>query len=448
MSISISTINSGNRPAEREEVLPGGRYVSREFMQSEWDNVWTKTWLITCRAEDLPESGDFLVEDIGRESILVVRQEDATIKAFYNVCQHRGNRLVQCSEGSVPQFTCAYHSWRYALDGTCQYVQDPEDFAGGNPCARAHLVETRCELFAGFVWINMDANCVPLRDYLGKIWDEWQVYPLEQRMVRVQAMSIRMPCNWKLILDNFHETYHLPTAHPQGIEYSEDSYLQTRIELFDNGHALGQSKCCIPSKRLPPQKSLLTDPIVAELRRWNLDPDSFKGREYETRIAVQQQKRQFGPARGHAHYERMTDDQLTDTFHYTVFPNFATSLNPDGMLFLRALPHVADPERCVFDCWYYTFGADNSFGTLLTSEGAAGKGPATREWINFGEKSLGVILDGDVYLIADQQRAVHSRGYRGALLAGQERRIAQYHDMIDRYIQGYRPLPTTKLSAA
>jgi len=424
---------AGAEAPSSTRTLAGARYTSREFMEAEWENVWTKTWLIACRAEEMPQPGDFIVEEMGRESILLVRQEDGAIKAFYNVCQHRGNRLVLQPHGSMPAFTCAYHSWRFALDGACVYVQDPEDFPGGNPCAQAHLPEVRCASFAGFVWINMDPHCVSLRDYLAEIWDEWQVYPLE-KMTRVQALSVHMPCNWKLILDNFHETYHLPTAHPEGIEYAEDSYLETRLALFQNGHALGQTKCCVPSKRLPVHKPLMTDPIAAELRRWDLNPEDFKGREYETRAAMQRQKRLLGSARNCGFYERMTDEHLTDTFHYTVFPNFATSLNPDGMLFLRALPHATDPECCLFDCWYYTFGADNSFGQLLTADGAAGNGHAEREIVDFGAKSLGVVLDGDAYVMAAQQKAMRSRGYRGALLAGQERRVAQYHDLIDRYI--------------
>jgi phenylpropionate dioxygenase-like ring-hydroxylating dioxygenase large terminal subunit len=437
--------------SRRKEAAPlpltGERYTSAAFMEAEWENVWTKTWLITVRAEEMPEPGDYFVEEIGRESILIVRQKDASIKAYYNVCQHRGNKLVLEPEGSMPSFTCPYHSWRFELDGACSYAQDPEDFPGGDPCARASLVELRCEQFSGFVWVNMDPDCAPLRASLGAIWDEWQAYPLGS-MKRVQAISVRMPCNWKLLLDNFHETYHLPTAHPDGIEYSEDSYQETRIELFENGHALGQTKCCIPSKRLPAHKALMTAPISAELKRWELNPDDFAGRERDTREAMQKQKRALGPRRGYKHYDVMTDEQLTDTYHYTVFPNFATSLNPDGMLFLRALPHRNDPEQCIFDCWYYTFGADNSFGALLTLEGAEGKDSAKREFVNYGEKSLGVVLDGDAWVMVGQQQGMRSRGYRGSILANQERRVAQYHEMIDRYIAGYRPKPKSGRAAA
>jgi phenylpropionate dioxygenase-like ring-hydroxylating dioxygenase large terminal subunit len=435
-----ATINPGAaRP------LAGERYTSRSFMEAEWENVWTKSWLITIRADDIPEPGDFMVEEIGRESILIVRQNDGGIRAFYNVCQHRGNKLVVEPEGSMPAFTCPYHSWRFELDGQCSYAQDPEDFPAGNPCPRAGLAELACTQFAGFVWINMDTECIPLHDFLGAIVEEWSAYPLE-KMLRVQATSVHMPCNWKLVLDNFHETYHLPTAHPEGIEYAEDSYLETRIEIYENGHALGQTQCCLPAQRLPAHKDPLTQPIAEDLTRWGLDPESFRGRERDARGAVQKQKRALHAERGLPHYARLSDDQLTDVFHYTLFPNFATSLNADGMLFLRALPHPSDPEQCLFDCWYFNFGAMSSQKNLVTIDGNANE-RAEREYIRYGEKSLGVVLDGDAWVLAGQQQGMRSRGYRGAILANQERRIAQYHAMIDRYIAGYRPRPAGKNAA-
>lgn len=442
------TIEIATRRAPAEPLPLGGeRYTSRAFMEAEWENVFARTWLIAVRADELPEPGDYMAEEIGRESILIVRQDDGSIKAFYNVCQHRGNRLVLQPEGSMPSFTCPYHSWKFELDGRCSYAQDAEDFAGGDPCPRASLAGVRCEQFAGFVWINMDPDCAPLKDSLGAIWDEWQAYPLET-MTRVQAISVRMPCNWKLLMDNFHETYHLPTAHPEGIEYAEDSYLETRLALFENGHALGQTQCVMPAHRLPAHKDRLTAPITADLQRWELEPEAFRGRERDARRAVQEQKRKLGPARGLDHYDRLSDDQLTDTFHYTVFPHFATSINADGMLFLRATPHPTDPEQCLFDSWYYSFGGQSAHVELVTLVGEIDAPHAPREYVDYGEKSLGVVLDGDAWVMAGQQLGVRSRGYRGAILAGQEKRVAQYHEMIDRYIDGYRPRPKGARAAA
>jgi phenylpropionate dioxygenase-like ring-hydroxylating dioxygenase large terminal subunit len=311
-----------------------------------------------------------------------------------------------------------------------------------NPCPKAHLVEVACDQFAGFVWINMDSDCVPLRDFMGELWEGRASYPLED-MTRTQAISVRLPCKWKMIMDNFHEVYHLAVSHPDAILFADDDYRQVRLDLYENGHALGANFGAYPAKRiLESGIDRMTDILVNELRQWGLDPEDFRGREDEARGAIQQAKRVEGPRRGLRHYDALSDAQLTDTFHYTVFPNFATSLNPDGMLFLRALPDAKDPEKCVFDCWYYAYGdgkGQNAFGALVTAgEGAAG---VEREWVEYGEKSLGVVLDGDVDVMAGQQKAMHSAGYRGSLHAGQEKRVAQYHNMIDAYIAGYRPAP-------
>ena len=78
------------------------------------------------------------------------------VRAFYNVCPHRGNRLVEAEQGHSKNIACAYHGWRFAPEGNLKFVPCPEDFAGGSPCGRVALKPVRCETFAGFVWVNMD----------------------------------------------------------------------------------------------------------------------------------------------------------------------------------------------------------------------------------------------------------------------------------------------------
>ena len=416
--------------------LAGERYFSRDFARREWEAVWTKSWLVICREEDIPEAGDFLVEEVGSESILIVRQEDGGVKAFYNVCQHRGNRLVSVPDGSMPAFTCAYHSWKWSLDGMCVNAQDPEDFAGGSPCGRKWLNELLCERFASFVWVNMDLNALPLQHQLAELYPMLQVYPFET-MQRTQAISVRMPCNWKIIQDNFRETYHIPSVHPEGLYVNESYYRDSVIAPLNNGNALLHTPAGRPSRYLPGGKLVINEYLIEDLKTWELDPDLFKDRPLEIREAIQRQKRKLGPARGNDHYDRMSDAQLTDTFLYSLFPNTTLTCFADGMLFLRALPHASDPEQCTFDCWFYATGTEDIFTRLNTSNGSVSDQlhkRAEREWRNFGEGSLGVILDGDADIMEAQQRGMHSRGYPGAELAGQEKRIAQYHQRIDDLI--------------
>ena len=101
----------------------------------------------------------------------MVRQQDGAIRAFFNVCMHRGNRLLSVSEGSVSgAFTCPYHGWKWGLDGVLGQVQDPEDFPQGNPCGKLTLKELRCETWGGFIFWSFDPNAPALLDYLEPLY--------------------------------------------------------------------------------------------------------------------------------------------------------------------------------------------------------------------------------------------------------------------------------------
>jgi phenylpropionate dioxygenase-like ring-hydroxylating dioxygenase large terminal subunit len=91
-------------------------------MEMEWNGIWSKTWLFAGIESDIKEIGDFFVYDIGRESIVITRDESEKISAFYNVCQHRGNKIVTLESGSFNKVSCPYHGWSYALDGKLEHV--------------------------------------------------------------------------------------------------------------------------------------------------------------------------------------------------------------------------------------------------------------------------------------------------------------------------------------
>jgi phenylpropionate dioxygenase-like ring-hydroxylating dioxygenase large terminal subunit len=137
MNAPIPTLDAWPEQSIRGHSISGSRYTTREFMEREWDGMWTRVWLLLGRAAELPEPGDWQMEPVGREEILMVRQQDDSIKAFYNVCQHRGNPLVDESKGSNPRrFVCRYHSWAFLPDGALQFAPDKEDFPQGNPCGK------------------------------------------------------------------------------------------------------------------------------------------------------------------------------------------------------------------------------------------------------------------------------------------------------------------------
>lgn len=417
--------------------IQGDRYTSRDFYAREWENMWTKVWMLLGRESEIAEPGDWQMEEVGPESFLMVRQDDGSVKAFYNVCQHRGNRLVFHDKGATDHFVCAYHGWKWHTSGRLDWAHDEEDFPQGDPCKNLRLNEVKCETFAGFVWVNMDPDCVTLHEYLGPVWDDWSQYPIE-KMKRYQALTVNMPNNWKVIQDNFNESYHLTAVHPDSETFIDESYKNTQFDMCAEGHSRMIMKGALPSSRRNGMP--LEEPMLSVLRDWGLNPDDFKGRETEARVALQRQKRLLGPGRGLTHYDNLRDDQLTDFYHYTIFPNFAVSITADGFHFLRTRPHVNDPEKCIFDNWHYAVEPAEGVTHVSTPAGQVPRdAEVEHEVFDYMEKSLGFAIDQDMSITSGQQLGFRSRGYTGVYLSGQEARIRRYHEVIDDYIDGRRP---------
>lgn len=427
----------------RGHSLEGYRYTSRDFAELEWQNIWTKVWLLLGREDEMPNPGDWQQEEVGRESILMVRQVGGAIKAFYNVCQHRGQRLVSEEKGHVRRFVCPYHSWAWNTDGTLDFVQDPDDFPEGNPCGTLLLEEVRCETFAGFIWINMNADCVSLQEYLGPVWDDWAVYGIE-KWKRYIAKTTTAPVNWKVVMDNFNESYHVNTVHrPTGADVEklrihsgvDTSYTTTRFDMADEGHGRmimlgGYGGPAID------KTGVIGEPLAGILREWELDPADFVGRGEDTREALQKARRQHGPNRGYDYFTHLNDSQLTDAYHYTLFPNFAVSLWVDGFHFLRARPHPTDPEQCIFDNWWYAPAPTAATEPVRTTAGLVERDAIVKhEIFEPGTQSMGLTIDQDMAIFPAQQMGMRSQGYRGAYLSGQESRVARLHELIDDYIE-------------
>ena len=131
----------------------------------------------------------------------------------------------------IGRFICPYHSWAWNTDGSLDFVQDPDDFPAGNPCGKITLEEIPCETFAGFVWVNMDDDCVDLKSFLGPIWDDWQRYELES-WKRYLARTTTLPCNWKVAQEAFMESYHVVATHPELLGYFGD--VNSKYDVWGN----------------------------------------------------------------------------------------------------------------------------------------------------------------------------------------------------------------------
>src|SRR5580693_7540312 len=147
-------------------------YISEDYARAERDKLWRRVWQQVGRVEDLPKVGSYLTYDILDDSVLVVRTGADTFKAHHNVCMHRGRRLIDTPErvksacGHRKSFVCGFHGWTYDNDGNCIHVPEREDWQGALTPANTHLAPVSVDTWGGWIWINMDPDCVPLRDYL------------------------------------------------------------------------------------------------------------------------------------------------------------------------------------------------------------------------------------------------------------------------------------------
>jgi nitrite reductase/ring-hydroxylating ferredoxin subunit len=195
-------------------------YLSEDYARAERDKLWRKVWQQVGRVEDLPKVGSFLTYDILDDSVIVVRTGPDTLKAHHNVCLHRGRKLVDVPErakstcGHKKSFVCGFHGWTYALDGDCTHIPEQQDWQGTLTTENTHLAPVRVDTWGGWIFVNLDPNCEPLRDYLEPAATMLDPFGLQNMRVKWRKW-LTFQCNWKVAIEAFNETYHVATTHPQ-----------------------------------------------------------------------------------------------------------------------------------------------------------------------------------------------------------------------------------------
>jgi phenylpropionate dioxygenase-like ring-hydroxylating dioxygenase large terminal subunit len=196
-------------------LIPQERYFDADFFQLEAEQLWSCTWQMACRLEEIPQPRDFVEYQILDQSIVVVRTDDMGVTAFQNACRHRGVKVAEGRGTCERGFTCPFHGWCYAPDGKNTAVTQRRTFAEHNLVAEdLDLTPVRCEVWGGCAWINLDDAAPPLRQCLepaATALDAWKVESLRTEQVRKR----RLPVNWKLAEEAFVEMYHVVQTHPQ-----------------------------------------------------------------------------------------------------------------------------------------------------------------------------------------------------------------------------------------
>jgi carnitine monooxygenase subunit len=200
---------------ERSHTLPSRFFYDRDVYEAERERIFYKTWHCVGHVNELKEPGDFLVQDIFDQSVILIAGRDGAVRAFHNVCQHRGNRLLLQRRGKLGAvIRCGYHSWCYGFEGELRAAPRSEKLPEFDP-ARYGLKPVRIESCAGFHFVNLDPGAEPLASITEGVDAEMRRFiPDLDRMQLINEVDVVVPANWKVIMDNAIEGYHFDRSGP------------------------------------------------------------------------------------------------------------------------------------------------------------------------------------------------------------------------------------------
>ena len=211
------------RPIETAIGLPNRAYTDEAFLDAERERILARRWIAVAFAHDVPAPGDLFPATAAGQPLLVVRDTDDSVRVFHNVCRHRGTRLVDAPCRSRNRIVCPYHGWTYGLDGA---LRATPNFSGPGDHSHASLAEGTQDLVEvpSGVWnhvvmVNLSGDATSLRGWTARLDRRWAEFDIAD-MAPGWSMTFDIGANWKLVVENFLESYHLPVVHPGLNAYS------------------------------------------------------------------------------------------------------------------------------------------------------------------------------------------------------------------------------------
>ena len=356
--------------------IPGKRYTDINLYNLEMEKIFYKSWLMVFREDEIPNPGDYKIWNKLNKDILVVRQKDLSIKAFYNTCMHRGAPVVRDTRGNTNLLRCQYHSWTYDLSGDLVKVPDMRDFKDFDISCKK-LKKVFCDTWGGWVYISLSDNDPgDLIDFLNPVAKELECFNSSD-LITVYKKNVTVKANWKTCLDAFMEVYHAPTIHKDTVNILLDGNAMA-AGLLKNGH----------SRMVTPKKM-------------NLD-GGFLGAEDSDYVP----------------YIDTCDKIYAQTnVAYGMFPIFITPTDTSGYPAILFWPKGL--RETEFE-W-----------TQLAPKWPGDEKP---NYWNEQETSFDSIMDEDFQNLEPMQRSHDAGVFESMPLNYQERRIYYYHQVIDDWI--------------
>src|SRR5271167_822665 len=284
-------------PLERAYTIPAPWYFDPRIEQLERSSVFVSNWQVAGRLDAVDAPGKFFTIDVNEEPLVVVRSDDGKLRAFYNVCRHHAAAVVPEVSGCAKQFRCPYHGWTYGNNGA---LKGMVEFEGVCNFERADngLVPVRVDTWENFVFVNLDGNAPPLKEFLGNAPELVAPLELSRKLKYFDRRIYTLNCNWKVYVDNYLDGgYHVPHAHKALSSVVE--YTKYTIENFE--------RSCLQSSPLDSSGAL--DDSIGATRQ------------------------------GHA-------------FYLWIYPNFSLNAYSGGMDTNRVVPLGVDKCAVIFDYYF------------------------------------------------------------------------------------------------
>ena len=443
MSRKIDAVEEYPQP----EVGSVEAYISPEYARAERDRLWRKVWLQAGRVEELPEVGSYITYDILDDSVLIVRTDTDTIKAYHNVCPHRGRRLVDTppgarnAKGKKLRFVCGFHAWTFDVDGVCTHLQFKDDWGDKLTDERTSLGKVQVDTWGGWVWINLNPGCEPLRDYLEPAASMLDPFELQNMRCRWRKWII-FDCNWKVALEAFNETYHVPGTHPEFMRFGQFvGWARAQGKHSNIGYDApkgldeNQAKLRLGAGS-DPRKS------TAEMQRYtweqvNTNTTMTLVKAAERLVDELPEDTPADEVLKHWLDSARRDDEArgvvwptVDPAHvarsgtsWQIFPNFQIGHAVNNALCYQARPYGYDPDKCIFEVSVYELYP-------------TGEEPETEwEYVPADDPRWGSVLPQDFSNMAAVQQGMKNVGFRGTLPNPKmEGAVANLHRNLARYM--------------
>ena len=435
-----------------------GRYIDPAFQRLEYERLWSRVWQVAARLDEIPEAGDYTTYDIGDQSVVVVRVDQSTVKAYYNVCPHRGTALAQGSGrfGNC-RIICPFHGWRWDLAGNNQFVLERQEFRGGQlRDSDVALKSLPVALFAGFVFINFDPNPEAFDEFIAPVRALIEGLAIGD-MHHYWWKSLSIPANWKVAQEAFFEAFHVPATHPQlekgGAEVisgkredAEFTHRNVAYDVYPHGHGrfYGGKKTPMaghvnnraadrdPLEEMASRLKLLVDGMDAMVLQDDIDVLlSLRGKPIPegSSLGGEYVKALYATAAAQKRPMPKLVPEILEIWggEVFIFPNLMILPQAGNAMIYRVRPNGLDPDSCTFEIYSTrTLPADVKTPRPTLQHVTDLKDP---------EQVL-LIPRQDLGNIPRIQKGLHSRGIQHTWLASnQEKIILNMHQELDRYLR-------------